>query len=436
MQLSLEQVTQLAPDSQSVAAGKKLLALKFWSEVGFNETALWGMCRGSRTYQVKVDFANMGYACNCPSRKFPCKHVLGLLMLMATSADAIADGSSPLWVSEWIDKRREKAAKNEEKASAPAKPVNVEAQKKTADKRKSNVAAGLEQLSVWLDDTIRNGLATLESKPFSYFDEQAKRLVDSQAPTLAGRIRRLADIPQSSRQWPEQMLAELGRIKLLIYAFERIDSFAEPLQADIRQMIGWNVKTSELVETGEAIEDEWLIHSQQIDDDDHLRSQRSWAVGLKSERTAMVLQFAPGAQPFEATITPGTVQSGTLTFYPSAVPMRARFTAHADNIRSISDELPGFEDCESFLNYQSELLSILPWLGTIGAIFRNVSLVKHGDNLFLRDHTGAALPVQSNSVWHALAMTGGHPCHLAGEWNGHHFHPMGVAIDGAFRVLP
>ena len=81
MNLTLEQVEQMAPDAAAAAAGKKLVAAKSWSELGCSPAALWGKCQGSAVYQVKVDLANLGYNCSCPSRKFPCKHVLGLLKI-------------------------------------------------------------------------------------------------------------------------------------------------------------------------------------------------------------------------------------------------------------------------------------------------------------------------------------------------------------------
>jgi uncharacterized Zn finger protein len=79
MNLTVEQVAEMAPDPAAAAAGKKLVALKLWSDLGRSPAAIWGKCQGSALYQVKIDLANMGTSCSCPSRKFPCKHALGLL---------------------------------------------------------------------------------------------------------------------------------------------------------------------------------------------------------------------------------------------------------------------------------------------------------------------------------------------------------------------
>ncbi len=44
-----------------------------------------------------------GYKCSCPSRKFPCKHALGLLLLWAGEGGGGAAGATaPDWAGEWL----------------------------------------------------------------------------------------------------------------------------------------------------------------------------------------------------------------------------------------------------------------------------------------------------------------------------------------------
>ncbi len=85
MLITIEQVHELAPGSASASAGNKQMALKNWPELGQTDAALWGKCQGSTVFRVKFDLSNLGYHGNCLSRKFPCKNVLGLLMLLAES---------------------------------------------------------------------------------------------------------------------------------------------------------------------------------------------------------------------------------------------------------------------------------------------------------------------------------------------------------------
>ena len=151
-----------------------------WTGLGQSDDALWGLCQGSAVYQVKVELGSLGYHCSCPSRKFPCKHVLGLLMLRAASPAAIAAAEAPEWVGEWIEKRRARENKKASRSEADAaKPVNEQAQQRRAQQRESRVADGLGRLDVWLKDLVRNGLAGLETKPPAFWEDQAKRLVDA-----------------------------------------------------------------------------------------------------------------------------------------------------------------------------------------------------------------------------------------------------------------
>ncbi|WP_211273319.1 SWIM zinc finger family protein, partial [Streptomyces hirsutus] len=84
-----DQVLALAPDTASRRAGSRLGAAGPWSGAGSSgEGALWGLCKGSgsKPYRTVVDLADVSgpaYECSCPSRKFPCKHALGLLLLWA-----------------------------------------------------------------------------------------------------------------------------------------------------------------------------------------------------------------------------------------------------------------------------------------------------------------------------------------------------------------
>ena len=172
---------------------------------------------------------------------------------------------------------------------------------------------------------MRNGLAGLETQSAAVWEEMAKRLVDANAAGLASRVRRLGEIPGSSRDWPRRLLAELGRLKLVAHAYGRLEKLDPPLQSDLRQTIGWTVGQDELQSQAERVRDDWLIYGQWIDDEDRVQAQHSWMVGRQTGRTALVLQFAPGAAPFAEQIVAGTVQSGTLAFFPGAARQRAKF---------------------------------------------------------------------------------------------------------------
>src|SRR5215213_6938743 len=115
MQVTADQILALAPDASSAAAGRKLASTKGWQGLGRRPAALWGECQGSALYQVRVDLSDLTAKCSCPSRKFPCKHALGLLLLAATTPAALTGSEPPDWVSDWLGRRAAAAGRREEK---------------------------------------------------------------------------------------------------------------------------------------------------------------------------------------------------------------------------------------------------------------------------------------------------------------------------------
>src|SRR5437660_1496499 len=79
-----EQILALAPDAGSAKAGKELASPRKWLTLGQEGQAAWGECQGSgaHPYQTKIDLSEPAFQCTCPSRKFPCKHALGLFLLL------------------------------------------------------------------------------------------------------------------------------------------------------------------------------------------------------------------------------------------------------------------------------------------------------------------------------------------------------------------
>src|SRR5690242_3082205 len=98
-----DQVISLAPDAASASAGQALAAEKKWLSIGRSERAIWGLCQGSGKdpYQARVDLAEPAFKCSCPSRKFPCKHGLGLLLLFAKNQGSFKEQAEPGWVVDW-----------------------------------------------------------------------------------------------------------------------------------------------------------------------------------------------------------------------------------------------------------------------------------------------------------------------------------------------
>jgi hypothetical protein len=230
-----EQVLALAPDPASAKAGKDLAGQrKKWDGLGQDERAAWGQCQGSgsKPYQTKIDLSEPAFSCSCPSRKFPCKHGLGLFLLLVQQPAGFAGGSPPAWVADWLASRakkgEDKARKAEQKQQAAADPEQArklaEQQAKRAAERQAKVDAGMNDLARWLGDLARRGLAAARGEPYSFWEGPAARLVDAQAPGLARQVRELAGVCTTGDGWQDRLLERVGRLHLLVEGYRRLDS--------------------------------------------------------------------------------------------------------------------------------------------------------------------------------------------------------------------
>src|SRR5262249_30269823 len=154
--------------------------------------------------------------------------------------------------------------------------------------------------------------------------------------------------------------AELGRIKLLLHAYDRLDTLDQALASDVRQMIGWNVGQDELERDGERIDDCWIVAGQWVDDQDRIATRRSWVVGRRTGRVGLMLHFSAAGQPFPESVVSGTEQEGSIVFYPGASGQRAKFLNRQGAPSPVADHLPGHETVDSFLSQVTDLLSRQP----------------------------------------------------------------------------
>lgn len=439
--LTSEGVAALAPDAKVAAAGKKLGAPRSWQSLGRNQEALWGECRGSAVYQVRVDLSDLAVKCSCPSRKQPCKHAIGLLFL---SLGAIpSETASPAWVTDWLARRAARTtagerSKGPDEAAAPDLVAREKREKKRLSQRLSRISAGLDALDLWMEDLVRGGLAAAGTQPASFWEEQGKRMVDAQAPGVAARLRRLSVVPNSSPDWPGKLLDGLGRLALLSKAFRRLDVLDDPLAESVRAEVGISLPQEEVMERGERVDDRWIVLGQRTEEEGRLTVSHTWLLGEDTRRYALVHQFAAAGSPFAEGFVSGTTWRGEIAFYPGAYPLRVVVRSRSGGGERFGG-LPGYETVEAFLDHTSRATALQPWLERLPAALRRVVPLldggPEGGRWLIRDRAGQALPLAGREHWTLLSMSGGRPVDLAAEWNGEGLIPLGVAAAGTYYIL-
>lgn len=81
--ISEDDLRRMAPDAGALAKGRALANPKQWPSLGREDNVYWGTCRGSDVYDVYVEVPSLDNGCSCPSGKRPCKHTIGLAILVA-----------------------------------------------------------------------------------------------------------------------------------------------------------------------------------------------------------------------------------------------------------------------------------------------------------------------------------------------------------------
>lgn len=433
--LTREAVLALAPDAAAASAGLKLAKPGIWRNLGQDNAALWGECQGSTLYHVKVDRASHSVACSCPSRKFPCKHGLGLLLLAALDPPSLPTSAPPEWVAAWLAKR---AQAQTTKMDKPPTITSTIPGVKRDSKKLAKARQGIAALDLWLADLIRNGLAAVETQSAPFWENQAKRLVDAQTPGLATRVRRLGAIVGASPVWPERLLGDMGKLALLTQAVARLDDLEPALRDEVTALLGWTLTQDEVTERGEVVSDEWLILGQWDDDsDDRVLAQRSWCYGLRSHRSALVLQFSVFGRQLPQMIAPGHAFHGDLRFWPGTAPVRARIDSGLEDAFPLQGVLPDFTTVTEFLANMAHSLARQPWQDRFLCRLHAVVPIcdAGGARWLVRDAAGLALPLDGGQHWRLLALSGGNPIDFVGEWHGAALLPLSCSVGGTFYRL-
>ncbi len=433
---SAEQVLALAPDSASATAGRKLATARGWPMLGSDERAVWGLAQGSgkNPYQVAVDPGGPAYKCSCPSRKIPCKHALGLLLLW--SAGEIKPSAPPPFAEEWLAARAERAEKAVERsAERSAKEVDPEARAKRQAQREDRISAGVEELDRWLHDLVRQGLAAAQSRPMRFWDDAAARLVDAQAPALGGRVRALGSAAHSGRaDWPARLLSQIARLHLAVSAWPRAQEMPVALRATLRDVLGWPLQSEEVRRDGEQVEDAWVVLGVRTIEQERLRVRRTWLRGERSGRAALIAQFTPPGGSFDGEYAGGSVLEGALAYYPAAAALRALPVSELVRRATDTPSPLGGQDLDAALGEWSRALAADPWLERWPVALRAVAPVRSDGRWWLRDEDGAMAPLADGAPWRLVALAGGAPLQVSGEWDGRALHPL-AAFTGDDRVV-
>lgn len=438
---SAEQVTALAPDNQVATAGLKLASPATWSDTGVHEALAWGSASGSgkRPYRVCVDLSGPAFKCSCPSRKFPCKHAIGLLHLW--SRGEVSDGEPAAFAAEWMEgrtKRAQRKAARQETANDPDDPGRAAASARSAASRartrERRVTDGLADLDLWLTDQLREGLANRSAQRSVHLSTFASRMVDAQAPGVARRLNTVSRLSTSSPDWPERLLDELGLLHLLVRAWNRREQLPEDLVATVRSHLGLTVRAEEVL-ASPGVGDTWVVVAGRDSVDGKLTERRLWLYGTTTHRWGLVLLFAPAGGGFSTALVPGTRLDAVAHFYPGRGQLRV----------ALSDEYPaqpvtGWEPKTVGTVAAREIwkraIAADPWVETAPALVSGRFQLLDDDSLGIRDADGVLpLITPGDTRWVLPLLADGDEVTIAGELSTEGLRALSVLTSGEVRAL-
>lgn len=436
--LTSDQITAIAPDAASLKAGRDLSTRRKWQSAGQDPEVLWGLAMGSgqNPYQTRVAMADLSSKCSCPSRKFPCKHAIGLMLMAVSDAAALSESTRPPWVEEWLESRQARVQKAAEKAASPEKrgPSDEKAAEKRKDQRQSRIRDGMELLRQSLLDFTREGHGSATVRSAKTWESLAKRLVDAQAPGMAREVRAISERVLRDPDVETILPLELGRLYLLARAYERREELDEATRAEVLSWIGDRNSQGE-AGPGADLSDDWFVASREVTESDGLVTSASWLIGRASGRWARVLKFAPVSQPFVEPLRFGASLRATLTFQPGLHPLRATLQEPAVvNASSLPDCT--VQDLTSLLERHAAVMSINPFLRSLPFL---IELRPSSSGLELADRDGRSLPWRAadDLVMRVDAICSGNHRLACGEWDGRHLRLLAIA-DGThwYSLLP
>jgi len=448
VEIDLEAVQELAPDQASLNAAQKLLKPAKWPVRGFSREvrAIWGQCQGSgsKPYFTMADPVDHGYKCTCPSRKFPCKHVLALLWQFSEASADFAEAEHPEWVQDWLSRRRKSggqaakesdgdkpaAEKSIRRAGAEESPaLSAEEQRKRAEASarraeksraatRKAVSSVLEEFSLWIDDQLRTGVANLIRDITPRCRQIAARLVDGKAAALAARIDELPAriLRLEGEAQLEFALKELGQLVLLCRAWQ-----ADPDDPDTRRSVIGAENRDQLFEASGALRASgtWLVAGERTENRrDGLIAQSTWLLntGESGQPVALLQDFFP-ASAGRGNTTPGVGRQleGEVLFYPSRAPLRAILSNFRELEADACRPWPAFSDDPLSLWHRG--LAGMPWLEEAPCLLGPGRLCTDaGGNYWWRGGEGRALPLANQSL--PPLLTGAELESAFALWNG------------------
>lgn len=391
---------------------------------------MWGKCQGSgaNAYQVAVDLTGPTAKCSCPSRKYPCKHALALLLMWAHGAQLAGTPSGV--VTDWQASLRDKPAPRADRV------VDPQAAAARREQRLVRMVAGAQVLSDWLADVAQAGVASLSDRDSGWWAHSSARMTDAQLPGVGTRIADLAQVVGVGSDWVDVVVLELGMAHLATRVLGNWERLGASERADLRVFLGWPA-TSEELSAAQRVAGVWHVVGARRDLTGRVAAQRTWLVERGSGRLGLVLDFAGPGGTLAVPALVGSVLVGEVVVYPGSAPNRVRLGESLTTGDDPGGALRGAVAVGEALALATGWWAVNPWPWRQPVCLAGVRLAQVGGAAAVMDDAGDAVLLDPRADVHQLrAVTGGARCDLFGEVDRvGRLLPLAVGFDGGMVGL-
>jgi hypothetical protein len=460
-----EQVLLLAPDRAAAAAASTASDPAAWSAAGCDDQALWGqyIATSAEPYEVAVDLEGPAFRCSCPSRKVPCKHCLGLLLMHAHHR--VAPAKRLPFAQQWMQRRDRhptsrdsppvadvrSSGDDEVATEADAAGTRTGARLGATDPqreqrqldRAERMRSGLHELDRWLADRVRGGLASPVLADPDTWDRLAARLVDSQCGGLANRVKRIATRVGQHARWHEDVLEEMAVLHALAQGALRTSTLPLDLADGVHAAAGLTVHKDDVL-AGVPSTARWTVLGESRVREDKITVQRTWLASQGAPSRpgaapittwAMVLAFGAFGNEVTTEHHVGSEFDADVHWYPGAVPLRALVGRCHDQPRP-STSPPEAHTVADAVASAGWAVAVEPWLERFPVVVRACALPLGNGRWTLADHTGA-MPIVPGfrRLAELVALGGGDSIVVMGELSADGVLPLTAWAGGGVVLL-
>ncbi|MEM6316660.1 MAG: hypothetical protein AAF960_03265 [Bacteroidota bacterium] len=354
-------------------------------------------------------------------------------VLLAEQPDAFVVCETP---PDWVQVRLDKGMPTSKELTPEEKQAKAELRQKAFSKRLAQMMAGLIELENWLHDTLRQGLAVLEQQSYSYWKDISARMYDAKLGAIGKRLQAIPLLIGAGDKWPNQVLAELTSFYLLIRGLRKMEELPLNIQQDLLTVAGVTTRKDDLFQYGQTVKDTWMVLGQTEGVEDKLNFRRTWLLGHETKRYALVLDYAFGNAAYPAHYVLGSVFVGKVVFYPSNSPLRVAVKEKLVLDRHVK-RIVGFPSFAEYLDFYAQNLAANPWQLAFPCSIESVRPFYEKGQLILIDQEQQLIPtlVEETNLWKIVAISGGKPIHVFGEWTGEQLLPRSISIDNRYTSL-